>query len=67
MPGEGAKPVVGAVGALEFVEEHRVELRVQDRSLAGDDLRKAIEELKKVRRVMLDLGRVAVMADTLVL
>ncbi|KAI0311925.1 GTP cyclohydrolase 1 type 2/Nif3 [Amylostereum chailletii] len=48
IPGEGANPVVGDVGVLELVNEHRVEIRVQDRSEERAELRKVVEELKKV-------------------
>lgn len=48
LPGADAKPTIGQVGNVEFVEEDRVEFVVNDR---GDKstLRCVVDELKKVR------------------
>ncbi|KAF8952194.1 hypothetical protein BDZ97DRAFT_1931144 [Flammula alnicola] len=47
MPKASANPVIGAVGQLEFVEEDRVELVVNDKG-EHEELRRAIKELKNV-------------------
>ncbi|KAJ6631326.1 hypothetical protein B0H10DRAFT_1865928 [Mycena sp. CBHHK59/15] len=46
-PCEGAKPVTGSVGALEFVEEDRVEIVVHDLG-QREQVRAIIHELKTV-------------------
>ena len=49
VPGEGAAPVIGSVGTLETVDEHRVEVQIRDASANRAEVKRAIEELKKVR------------------
>ena len=44
-------PNVGEVGKAEFVEEDKVEVIVTD-TQGKDETRKAIEQLKKVRKLM---------------
>lgn len=46
-PGLEAHPTIGKVGELEYVEEDRVEVIVNDKG-AQKELGEAIEELKKV-------------------
>ncbi|KAJ7260567.1 GTP cyclohydrolase 1 type 2/Nif3 [Mycena rebaudengoi] len=46
-PSEGAKPAIGSPGTLEFVEEDRVEILVNDSS-DREEVRAIIRELKKV-------------------
>ncbi|KAH9935211.1 uncharacterized protein BXZ73DRAFT_89546 [Epithele typhae] len=46
LPTEGASPAIGAVGAPEFVDEHRVEVLVLGSTSA--DVRAVVRELKKV-------------------
>lgn len=46
-PIKDANPTIGAVGTLEQVEEHRVEVLVQDEG-KHEEIRGAVEELKKV-------------------
>ncbi|KAG7091320.1 hypothetical protein E1B28_010364 [Marasmius oreades] len=41
-----ANPTIGSTGALEFVEEDRVELVINDKG-NKEELRKAVQELKK--------------------
>ncbi|KAK7472208.1 hypothetical protein VKT23_000330 [Stygiomarasmius scandens] len=47
MPSAAANPAIGKRGELEFVEEDRVEMVVNDKG-KKEELRKAVEELKKV-------------------
>ncbi|KAF5365961.1 hypothetical protein D9758_006639 [Tetrapyrgos nigripes] len=47
LPTDSANPTIGGKGQLEFVEEDRVEMVVNDKG-KKEELRKAIEELKKV-------------------
>jgi len=46
-PTDGANPTIGAVGTLEQVEEHRVEVLVKDEG-KHEEIRGAVEELKKI-------------------
>jgi len=46
-PGVEANPAIGARGELEYVEEHRVEVVVNDKGL-NDEIKNAVAELKKV-------------------
>lgn len=46
-PGPEANPAVGTRGELEYVEEHRVEVVVNDGG-HNDQIKQAIAELKKV-------------------
>ena len=46
-PGPEANPVVGTRGTLEFVEESRVEVVVNDKG-ANEEIKGAIRELKAV-------------------
>ncbi|KAI0031975.1 GTP cyclohydrolase 1 type 2/Nif3 [Vararia minispora EC-137] len=48
MPVDAAQPTVGAMGALERVEEDRVEIQVNDSGPEDKNLKDAIRELKKV-------------------
>jgi hypothetical protein len=48
-PVGGANPTIGALGTVEYVEEDKVEVLVNDKG-ATVELKNAIEELKKVRR-----------------
>ncbi|KAI0061920.1 hypothetical protein BV25DRAFT_1907836 [Artomyces pyxidatus] len=48
LPEGGSNPAVGSVGTLEYVEEDRVELVVNDSGGDHAELRNAIDELKKV-------------------
>ena len=54
LPQEGADPNIGEVGKPEFVEEDKVEVVVADTE-GKDEIRKAVEHLKKVRIPMLSL------------
>ncbi|ETW74678.1 hypothetical protein HETIRDRAFT_482450 [Heterobasidion irregulare TC 32-1] len=47
-PALGANPAIGSVGNLEFVEEDRVELVVNDKGGEHLELKKTITELKSV-------------------
>ncbi|THH19700.1 hypothetical protein EW146_g1542 [Bondarzewia mesenterica] len=47
-PAAGANPTIGSVGNLEFVEEDRVELVVNDKGEEHLELKNAIKELKSV-------------------
>lgn len=47
-PVDGANPAIGSVGALEYVEEDRVEITLVDRKGAGETVRDAVKELKSV-------------------
>ncbi|THV06250.1 hypothetical protein K435DRAFT_744071 [Dendrothele bispora CBS 962.96] len=47
LPTEAANPTIGKSGELEFVEEDKVEIVVNDKG-NKEELRKAVEELKKV-------------------
>lgn len=47
-PGPEANPVIGKRGELEFVEEHRVEMVVDDKG-GNEEIRNVIQELKAVR------------------
>lgn len=46
-PGSEANPHIGTPGKLEFVEEHRVEVVVNDKG-QNDEVKAAIRELKSV-------------------
>ncbi|CAL1711449.1 unnamed protein product [Somion occarium] len=46
-PGPEANPAIGSRGALEQVEEHRVEVLVTDKG-ENTEIKNAIEELKRV-------------------
>ncbi|KAF8624493.1 hypothetical protein AX17_007121 [Amanita inopinata Kibby_2008] len=46
-PISGAKPSIGKIGQLEFVEEDKVEVLVNDKG-EKEELGRAIEELKKI-------------------
>ena len=46
-PGPEANPTIGTPGQLEFVEENRVEVVVNDKG-ANEEIRDAIKELKSV-------------------
>ena len=46
-PGPGANPTIGAHGQVEYVEEDRVEIVVNDKG-QNRELKDAVEELKKV-------------------
>jgi hypothetical protein len=46
-PTISASPVIGSAGQLNYVEEDRVELLVNDKG-GNDELKGAIQELKKV-------------------
>jgi hypothetical protein len=46
-PGPGATPTIGSIGAVEYVEEDRVELVVNDKGQKVE-LKEAINELKTV-------------------
>ncbi|KAL0065554.1 hypothetical protein AAF712_007465 [Marasmius tenuissimus] len=46
-PTAEAQPVIGKPGALEFVEEDRVELVINDKG-NREEVKNAVEELKKV-------------------
>jgi hypothetical protein len=48
MPKQSANPTIGKIGQLEFVEEDRVELVVNDKG-KHEELKCAITELKNVR------------------
>lgn len=48
MPKQSANPTIGEIGQLEFVEEDRVELVVNDKG-KHEELKCAITELKNVR------------------
>lgn len=48
MPNQSAHPTVGQGGQLEFVEEDRVELLVNDKG-GHEEVKRAIKELKNVR------------------
>ena len=48
MPKESANPTIGKVGQLEFVDEDRVELVVNDKG-KHKEIEQAIKELKNVR------------------
>ena len=47
-PGPSAQPTIGSVGQLEYVEEDKVELVVNDQG-ANEEIKNAIVELKSVR------------------
>jgi len=47
-PGPGAKPAIGSVGQVEYVEEDRVELVVNDDGPGQVELKSVINELKTV-------------------
>lgn len=51
-PGPGANPVIGTRGELEFVEEDRVEVVVNDVG-GSEEIKGAIRELKNVRLPLL--------------
>ena len=48
VPGPEANPAIGKRGELEFVEENRVEVVVNDKG-QNEEIKGAIEELKSVR------------------
>jgi hypothetical protein len=50
-PGPEANPHVGTPGDLEYVEEDRVEVLVNDKGL-NDEVKGAIKELKAVRSIL---------------
>ena len=56
MPVGAAKPVIGGVGSLEFVDEYRVETIVNDDSKRNEGIKEIIAELKQVRTLRLRLG-----------
>ncbi len=64
-PTDGANPAIGAVGTLEQVEEHRVEVLVKDEG-KHEEIRGAVEELKKARPVSVARAAMACnnLADT---
>jgi hypothetical protein len=47
MPGPEARPTIGQPGELEFVDEDRVEVIVNDKG-QREEIKKAIKELKTV-------------------
>ncbi|KZS88209.1 hypothetical protein SISNIDRAFT_446202 [Sistotremastrum niveocremeum HHB9708] len=47
LPGPGSNPTIGEPGKMEYVEEDRVEVQVVDKG-ERIELKKAVEELKKV-------------------
>lgn len=49
MPKQSANPTIGAAGQLEFVEEDRVEVVVNDSTSDREEVKQAIKELKNVR------------------
>ena len=54
LPSEASNPTIGKPGSMEFVEEDRVEIIVND-SGERHELKQAIVELKSVRRLKLDI------------
>lgn len=48
MPKGSANPAIGKVGQLEFVDEDRVELVVNDKG-EHEEIKQAIKEIKNVR------------------
>ncbi|EIM80837.1 uncharacterized protein STEHIDRAFT_135162 [Stereum hirsutum FP-91666 SS1] len=48
MPGPEARPAIGDLGKLEFVEEDRVEVVVNDQGGANFQLKGILKELKEV-------------------
>jgi hypothetical protein len=46
-PGPGTQPAIGTLGELEYVEEDRVEVVVNDKG-GRDEVKNAIRELKAV-------------------
>jgi hypothetical protein len=48
VPCAGANPAIGTVSQLEFVDEDRVEVRINDSGPENVYLKSAIEELKRV-------------------
>ena len=49
-PGPEANPAIGTRGELEFVEENKVEVVVNDKG-ANEEIKSAIRELKSVRTI----------------
>ena len=49
MPGPEAKPAIGDVGKIQFVEEDRVEIVVNDNGGDNTELKSILKELKEVR------------------
>lgn len=48
MPGRQARPAIGDPGKLEFVEEDRVEVVVNDKGGENVELKTILKELKEV-------------------